>query len=352
MLSSTTNIIFIFENLLIALMISILAAWIAIWFSRRIHLLDLPGSAPHKLHDQPVPLAGGIALFFTLLVSGFLMGTSQSPDLFPAFIAAIPIFIFGLFDDFKNISPFVKLIGQVMAAVILIYEGIYIQVFESPEFFFYGTGQFYRFLDWLVTILWVVGITNAFNFVDSMDGLAVGLSTMAASFFMLVTLDSGQMFLSQHSAMLIGACIGLYFFNAPPALLFLGDSGAQLLGFLLAVLGISYAPLGANQSSSWFVPIMLLSVPIFDASLVVFSRLRRGKPIYQAALDHTYHRLLKLGVPSNRAVLMMQVTSLILGCLAFISLTQPPFIANLVFVFVLIAGGLSMLLLDRRSYWV
>jgi UDP-GlcNAc:undecaprenyl-phosphate GlcNAc-1-phosphate transferase len=184
-----------------------------------------------------------------------------------------------------------------------------------------------------------------------MDGLAVGLGGMAAAFFMLVTIDSGQVLLSQQSALLLGACIGLFFFNSPPARLFLGDSGAQTLGFLLAVLAIAYRPQGANQSSSWVVPIMLLGVPIFDMTLVVFSRLRRGKPIYAAALDHTYHRLVASGWESNRAVLSMQLVSLVLGCLAFVILRRPPIVANAVFASVLAMGLLTFNYLDNRQRW-
>jgi UDP-GlcNAc:undecaprenyl-phosphate GlcNAc-1-phosphate transferase len=197
----------------------------------------------------------------------------------------------------------------------------------------------------------VVGITNAFNFVDSMDGLAVGLGGVAAAFFMLVTIDSGQLLLSQQSALLLGACVALFFFNSPPARLFLGDSGAQTLGFLLAVLAIAYLPQGVSQSSSWVVPIMLLGVPIFDMVLVVISRLRRGKSIYTASLDHTYHRLVALGWEANWAVVGMQVVSLLLGCLAFIVLTRPPVIANAVFVGVLLAGFLALYTLDNRKRW-
>lgn len=352
MLSNTTNFIYIFETILAAILVSLLASWISILIARRVQLIDLPGSEPHKLHDYPVPLAGGIALFATLLIVGWFIHTLDIPEIGAAVLAAVPIFIFGLWDDFKNITPVAKLSGQIAAAVILISQGIYIQIFESPEFFFHGVGGIYLYLDWFITILWVVGITNAFNFVDSMDGLAVGLAGMAAGFFMLVTLGSGQFMLSLYSAVLIGTCIGIFFFNSSPAMMFLGDSGAQLLGFLLAVLGISYAPIGANQSSSWFVPIMLLGVPIFDAVLVVVSRLRRGKPIYAAALDHTYHRLLYMGLPSNRAVLVMQVASLMLGCLAFVSLVQPPVIANTIFTILLISGGAALVMLDRRSDWV
>ena len=152
--------------------------------------------------------------------------------------------------------------------------------------------------------------------------------------------------------MILGAGIGLYFFNSPPAVLFLGDSGSQMLGFLLAVIGISYAPINVNQSSSWVVPILLLSVPIFDAALVVVSRLRRRKPIYLAALDHTYHRLSHIGIESNRAVLLMHIVSLVLSSFAFVSLAQPPVVSNLIFLLIFVGGGLALLLLDQHTDWL
>jgi len=343
------SLIIIFGTLLAALLISLLISWVSIGIANRAGLIDRPGSAPHKKHGHPVPLAGGMSLFLTILLCAWFFGAFKNPMTRITILAALPVFVFGLWDDRKNLPPSVKLLGQIIAAILLIVQGVYIQIFESPEFFFYGTGGIYIFLDWLLTVFWVVGITNAFNFVDSMDGLAVGLGATAASFFLLVTLDSGQTMLSQYSAVLIGACIGLYFFNSPPAMFFLGDAGAQTLGFFLAVLGISYAPQGANQSSSWFVPIMLLGVPIFDAMLVIISRARRRKPIYAAGLDHTYHRLIQLGFHSNRAVLVMQVTSLSLGCLAFVSLIQSPVIANLIFALVLLAGAMTLVFLDQRT---
>ncbi|MEJ2598472.1 MAG: MraY family glycosyltransferase [Anaerolineales bacterium] len=196
-----------------------------------------------------------------------------------------------------------------------------------------------------------MGITNAFNFVDSMDGLAVGLGGLAAAFFMIVTLDAHQPLLSRHSALIFGACIGLYLFNSPPAMLFLGDSGSQILGFSLSALAIAYSPQGANQSSSWFVPILLLGIPIFDTVLVVFSRMRRRRPIYGASRDHTYHRLLNLGLGSFRSVVIMQVAGLTLSCLAFILLTQPPLTANIGFGAVLAISLVTILWLDKKQDW-
>lgn len=352
MQSGTPTIILIFQTLLAALLISMLAAVISTWFARRIHLIDNPGSAPHKRHEKPVPLAGGIALMATLLIGEFFFGSLSNRVIQASFIAALPVFIFGIWDDFKNLSPIVKLAGQMLAALFLIRTGVYIQIFESPQFFLHTTGTIDLYLDWLLTILWVVGITNAFNFVDSMDGLLIGLGATAAGFFILVTLDSQQIQLTIHSTLILGACIGLYFFNSSPAMLFLGDSGAQTLGVMLAVLAIGYTPLDSNQSSSWFVPIMLLIVPIFDACLVIVSRLRQRKPVYTAGLDHTYHRLIRLGLAPSRAVLVMQVTSLTLNSLAFMCLNQPPLIANLVFAIVLCLGGVLLVLLDQRVNWV
>jgi UDP-GlcNAc:undecaprenyl-phosphate GlcNAc-1-phosphate transferase len=313
--------------------------------------MDYPSREPHKQHACPVPLAGGIALFATLLLSEALFGTFVNGWVRATFLAGAVIFLFGLLDDVKSSPPVVKLSGQVIAAVILIQQRALIQIFESPGFFLHTGTPFDTYFDWFLTIFWIVGITNAFNFVDSMDGLAVGLGGLAASFFMLVTFDAGQIELAIHSALIIGCCIALYFFNAPPALLFLGDAGAQTMGFILAVLAIAYVPPNAEQSSSWFVPILLLGVPIFDMALVMVSRMRRRLPIYAASRDHTYHRLIGLGLPSLRAVVLMHCTALGLGSAAFVLLNQTPMIANAGLGVILLVGIAAILILDRKKYW-
>ena len=341
----------LFLAILVSLTITLVLAWIALRITSRYKLLDIPGTKPHKQHAFPTPIAGGIALLATLFLSELMLGIFTSWEVRASFIAVIQVFLFGLWDDIKDIDIPTKLIGQLLSAYLLIRMGIYIRVFESPEFFLPIDQNIRVYLDWFITVIWVVGITNALNFVDSKDGLAVGLGGITASFFMLMTLDSGQFLLSQHSAVILGACIGLYFFNSPPAILFLGDSGSQTLGFLLAALAIAYDPQGASQLSSWFIPILLLGVQIFDVALVVISRLRRIHPVYVAALDHTYHRLLKLKLGSHRSVLIMQFASLALGCLAFIILHQSPVIANTIFIVIFILGALALVYLDSREFW-
>jgi UDP-GlcNAc:undecaprenyl-phosphate GlcNAc-1-phosphate transferase len=340
-----------FEAVLLSLVIAFILAWLSIRFSWRVGLIDYPGSASHKTHTSPIPLGGGIALLLTLIITSLIFGTFQSRDLMVTLLASCLVFVFGLWDDFYEMSPLVKFLGQVIAAGLLVGGGVGVRILESPEFFFSLPREWGFYLDMLISIIWVVGITNAFNFVDSKDGLAVGLGGVSFAFFMLVTLDSQQFVLSRQSALLLGMCAGLYFFNSSPAHLFLGDSGAQTLGFVSASLAILYNPRGAFQTSSWLVPALLLGVPLFDMVLVVFSRLRRGHPIYQAALDHTYHRLVSFGFDSNRVVLGIHIVALFLGCLAFVSLARSPWFANTVFILVFLVGSGLILWLDSRKRW-
>ncbi|MFN2197119.1 MAG: glycosyltransferase family 4 protein [Anaerolineales bacterium] len=304
------------------------------WLSRRLTLVDVPGREPHKQHTTPMPIAGGLVLLGTLILIGLGFRIFNLPEVKSLLIPALIIFLFGLWDDLRGISPLWKFIGQLLAAAALIVSGVQVLLFAQP------------WLNYAVTMLWVVGITNAYNFVDSMDGLVVGLGGLAAAFFMLVTFDSGQQGLSVFSAAVLGACIGLFYFNAPPAKYFMGDSGSQFLGFLMAALGIAYNPVGFEPYASWYVPILLMAVPIFDTTLIVFSRLRRGHPVFIGAHDHTYHRLVALGISPNRAVLTMQIAALLLGTLAFIALTLPPLIANIIFGAILLLGVIVILFLD------
>jgi UDP-GlcNAc:undecaprenyl-phosphate/decaprenyl-phosphate GlcNAc-1-phosphate transferase len=292
-----------------------------------------------------------MALLFVLLLATGVFKTGENVAIRAAISSASIVFVFGLLDDYRRQPVAIKFVGQLLAVGVLIFQGIYIRVFESPEFFINIAEPYDRYLGWFVTILWVVGITNAFNFVDSMDGLAVGLGAVAAGFFMIMAYDANQSLLAVQFALIVGICSGLYFFNTSPAIYFLGDSGAQTLGFIMAVLAIVYTPVGAHQASSYLVPLMVLGLPIFDTSLVVLSRLRRGKHIYQAGLDHTYHRLIALGADPSRAVLTMQFSAVMLGSLAFISLYLVPFWANIILLVSLAAAVFFIMLLDDYKRW-
>lgn len=326
-----------FQNIFLAAIISLGIAPLTQFLARRTRLVDIPNREPHKQHQLAVPIAGGFILIITVIALSIWQNLWDSQTVRALLVSSILLFIFGLWDDVKGLTPLIKLIGQILGALLLIALGV--QVRMLPQ----------NWINIAITLLWIVGITNAYNFVDSMDGLAIGLGAQAAAFFMLVTFDSGQADLSQLSAILLGACIGCFFYNASPARLFMGDSGSQFLGFLLAALAIAYNPPGFEQLASWYVPIMLMGVPIFDITLVVYSRLRHRHPIYKASRDHSYHRLVSLGMSSNRAVLTMHITAILLGCLAFIALGLPPLTANLIFATVFSAGAVALFLLESRT---
>jgi UDP-GlcNAc:undecaprenyl-phosphate GlcNAc-1-phosphate transferase len=324
---------FIFWAIVATLAITPLAIKVAIYFQ----LIDQPNSSPHKIHQHPIPKASGLAIGLAVVSLNLISGNVQSSIIRAILLSSIVIFIFGLWDDTYKLSPQWKLVGQILATIILISQGVQIRMLGSMTL-----------LNLALTLVWVIGITNAFNLVDSMDGLVVGLAAIASAFFMLVTVDAGQTALSLLSAILLGSSIGMMYFNALPARTFLGDSGAQFLGFILAALAIAYTPPGLPQPSSWFVPILLLSVPIFDTNLVTISRLKQRKAIYQAGLDHTYHRLVTLGWPPSRAVLTMHLAAILSGCLAFVALPLPPLWANSIFATVLLISVLILFWLEKK----
>ena len=181
-----------------------------------------------------------------------------------------------------------------------------------------------------------------------MDGLALGISKVALTSFMIMALVADQSSLAILCAVFLGICVGLGFFNTIPARLFLGDSGAQMLGFIIAVIAILYTPENQPQASSWFVPIMVLAIPIFDTTLVSISRIRRRRNIFKGELNHTYHRLVAIGLHPNRAMDAIHLTSLSLCMLGFIALSFEPFPATIVFTLTLLAGILGVFYFETK----
>ena len=339
------------DYVMLILLVSIILSFLLSWFSLRIApdvgLMDIPGSADHKNHTSSVPLTGGVVLIDSMIVMMLITGLWKTPEVWAILVAGLTIGAFGLLDDFIHLSPTKKLIGQLVGAVILIYLGVQINIFDSPEFFYRTEATFDMWLNLGFTVLWLVTLTNAFNFIDSSDGLAVGLSGLSAAFFLVISLTTGQTTLIYFCAILLGSCIGLYFFNSHPASLFLGDSGAQTLGFLLAAVAIIYNPNTGIQSSTWFVPILIFYVPLFDLMLVVVSRLRRNKRIQKASRDHTYHRLSDRGIPIHHSVLIMHGVSLIMSMVGYLCLNLPILFANIVFCLALSLGVAAFLELDK-----
>ena len=331
-------------------LLSISLSWFSIKIAPEIGLMDIPGSADHKRHSNPIPLTGGIVLIDLLIIMVLITGLWKDPKIWGVLVSGIVISIFGLLDDFLNLSPFKKFMGQILASVFLIYFGIQVNFFSSPEFFFHTESELDLWLNLLFTIFWITTLTNAFNFIDSIDGLAIGLSGLSIVFFLFISIISGQVIILNFCSILLGACIGLYFFNAHPARLFLGDSGAQSIGFVLGAIAIIFDPNTGNQSSTWFVPVLFFYVPLFDLVLVIVSRLRRKRNIYQASRDHTFHRLEQMGFPIQHSVLLMHGVSLAMSMIGYLCLNLNSTYANLIFILTLLFGVLSLIRLDKNYY--
>jgi len=323
--------------IILAVLFSFAAAPVGISLAWRFRLIDDPGSEAHKTHKSPMPRAGGIIIFIVIVFGVVVGGILMSPPVTSIVLASIIILAFGIWDDINGILAPWKILGQSLATLFLISQGIQVHFLGSA------------FLNIFFTFFWMVGITNAFNLVDSMDGLAAGLGGITAFFLIFGTFYSGQESLTLLSAILLGACIGVFYFNYSLSRLFLGDSGAQLLGFTLAALALAYTPPGLPQASSWFVPILLFSIPIFDTTLVTVSRLRRNQPVYRADRYHTYHRFIALGMSPQRSVLTMHLGAILMDCLAFVALNLSAVWANILFGLILLSGFWAIFWLDSKK---
>ncbi len=346
---SVAVVIALFEHVAVGLIFTLLAGWVGMHLARRFGLMDIPGQEAHKQHAAPTPLAGGIAILIAFLLNLFVYGR-ELKDMQPVLLAGLVILVTGIIDDAISIRFWQKLVVEIAVSLLLIGLGVQVRVFASafPAMPVQIAGAF----DIFITLLWLVGMTNAFNFVDSMDGLATGVGLIAAIFLSAACIFSGQASLALFMAFMIGVTYGLHAFTSMPARLFLGDGGALALGFLLASAAMIYNPRIFPQGSSWFVPILILGVPIFDATLVVVSRLRRKRQVYLAGRDHTYHRLVAIGLEPNRAVLVMHVASVLLGCLAFFAMNQSTLWANIIFAAVLITGLVLLRFIDDDNHSV
>lgn len=317
--------------ILFSLFIGLIITPASIWLAKKMDIIDYPGGSAHHIHLKPTPRAGGIAIMLSILVMILFNRLWGHAEILHIFLPAIVIFSFGLWDDKHGMNAITKLIGQIIAVTILIFLDVRVKFLENQTFFIQLDSTLAYWVDVFITYLWMVGITNAFNMVDSMDGLAIGLCQTISAFFLFISLVSGQSSLVYFSAIIFGISWGLAFFNRQPAKTFLGDSGAQSIGFILAAIAIIYHPNAISQASTWFAPILFFSVPIFDTSLVTISRMLRGQPFYKANLDHTYHRLVALGWDQNRAVALMQIAGVVFGFASISVVYLPPFSANVIF---------------------
>jgi UDP-GlcNAc:undecaprenyl-phosphate/decaprenyl-phosphate GlcNAc-1-phosphate transferase len=277
--------------LVLALLVTPLAGRLA----HRIGVVDRPSAAGHKTHDEDTPYLGGLALGAGLVVvsAGFIVvgaiSSGANAELFNVLAGAALMAMVGLLDDLRGVSPPLKLGFEAFAAVALWQVGVGAGIFDSTA------------LDVALTVLWVVAVTNAVNFIDNMDGLAAGVTALSALGIFAISAGNGDLLVSSLALALAGASLGFLRYNFPPARIFLGDAGSLMLGFLLAALILKLdLPVGP-AAPRVLATVLLAAVPLFDLSVVVLARTIDRRPLWLGARDHTSHRLVERGV-SRRAV--------------------------------------------------
>lgn len=320
-----------------ALLFAVGATPIARRVALTLGIMDQPNA--RKVHSAPIPLLGGLAIYAAFVAALALFGSEfYIAQLVGIFLGATWVSFLGIWDDWRGIRPLLKFGGQLLAAVILIATGVQVEFVHQPV------------LNFALTAFWVVGITNALNLLDNMDGLSGGVTAVAAAWFALLSIGNGQILVASMSVALLGAALGFLIYNFNPASIFMGDGGSLFLGFLLAAVGIKLRFLGHSDAVTWMVPVLVLGVPIFDTTLVVVSRLRRGvNPLTTPGRDHLSHRLVRLGLTQRRAVLTIYAIGGLLGAIAFAVQFATLEVAYLLLALVLIAGFVALGWLETKG---
>ncbi|MFH1074357.1 MAG: MraY family glycosyltransferase [Candidatus Firestonebacteria bacterium] len=285
---------------------------LAAYFARKYEIMDKPDNNLKK-HDKAVPYLGGVAIFlafFFTLVANQLIEYHSLRGLVGLILAGSMIFALGLVDDIKKLSVPLKFSVQILAAVTLIIFGIKVQ--------FLGN----EFLNIAVTIIWVVGITNAFNLLDIMDGLSSGIAVIAALTYFVLGVDAGKLFSPLAALALAGSCLGFLYYNFPPAKIFMGDAGSLFLGFMLATLSLTESYTNINNLAV-LTPVIILGVPIFDTIFVMWMRVKQGKPFYFGSPDHFPLRLKRSGMPEKQVITVVYSAGFALAVVAYVATKLP-----------------------------
>lgn len=296
----------------------------------RVGALDAPDA--RKVHTTLIPRMGGLAIY-----AGFVLAVLASMhvnrEIFGLLAGGTTILIIGIIDDMKTLSAKVKLAGQILAAIVLVLFDIRIEWLTNP----FGDMLYVEYLSIPLTILWVVGLTNTVNLIDGLDGLAAGVSTIAAITILLVAVQQNFWTVAVLMAALAGSALGFLQHNFNPAKIFMGDTGSMFLGFMLAAVSV----LGTVKSAAtiaMIVPIVALGLPIMDTAFAIIRRYSNGQPIFKPDKGHLHHRLLAMGLTQKQAVLLMYVISGCLG-LSAIALTEVNKGFALLIIIVLLAAA-------------
>lgn len=340
----------IFLPFIISAAISLFMTPVAKKLAVKFGAVDIPKDE-RRVHSKPMPLMGGLAIYFGIFISSLIF-LPIDKTLISIIIGGSIILISGVIDDIKGLSPRAKLVFQIIASIVLILGDVKIDAITNP-FGKSGTLLLLNGFSIPLTIFWVVGITNTLNLIDGLDGLAAGVAMIASLSFLFVANKFSYIPIMIMSAIVAGSCIGFLPYNFNPAKIFMGDTGALFLGFMLAALSIE-GVMKSVATIAVVVPIIILGVPIFDTTFAIFRRLLNGKSIAEADKGHLHHRLLNMGYSQKKTVLILYSISAVFGlCAIFIAKANSKravFVAVIVFVLtILLASKMGLISGKKRD---
>lgn len=306
--------------LLVALVVSFLASPLVKNFAYKVGAIDVPKDA-RRMHKTPTPRLGGLAIFLGFMISVILFVPIRGDrEMQSILLGAVIIVVLGVVDDIMALPAMLKFVVQIVAALIPALNGVVIQAVSNPNIF---SSEPYWVLEWLsipVTVLWIVAVTNSVNLIDGLDGLANGVSAISATTVLVIALIASEAQVALVMAALVGSSVGFMPYNQNPAKMFMGDTGATFLGYILAAMSIQglfkfYAVI------SFVVPFLILGLPIFDTAFAFVRRIAHGQSPMHADRSHIHHRLIDLGLNQKQAVATLYVISAILGLSAVVLTT-------------------------------
>ncbi len=305
--------------------------------------IDKPDN--RKVHKKIMPRLGGLAIYIAFMIA-CLASLELTWDIFGILLGGTVIVAVGMLDDIYQLPAKVKLLGQIVAACILVLFDIRIEWLNNP----FG-GYFY--LEWLAvpfTIFWVISFTNVVNLIDGLDGLAAGVGAIASITVILVSIPLGYYHVAIMTAALAGGIVGFIRYNFNPATIFMGDTGSMFIGYMLAAISV-YGAVKTAATIALIVPAIALGLPIMDTAFAIMRRYVNGRPIFQPDKGHIHHRLLAMGMNQKQAVLLMYGITAALGIGAVLWAEMEGFYAALIIAIIItaVAVGAKMIgILDDK----
>ena len=340
-----TNLILCFS---IAFVISLAATPVVKSIAHKIGAIDIPKDS-RRVHKTPTPRLGGLAIFYGFLIA-LLCFAKIDQQLRGIIIGSLIIVGIGIIDDVKQIRAIVKLVAQILAAVIVVIHDVRITAISVPSFIVDSGVLQLGIWSIPITMLWIVGVTNAVNLIDGLDGLAVGVSSIASFSIFFIAILAGEQNVAIISAALAGGCLGFLPYNFNPAKIFMGDTGALFLGFMLSVICIQGLFKG-YVIISFIIPLLILGLPLFDTVFAIVRRAWNHKPIMGADRGHLHHKLLDNGFTQKQTVAILYVIASLLGISAVLVLEQGAYVAILLLLVAFSASfGLYKLMRKKFSH--